>query len=971
MCIDTKPIEPFKAIMYYDKYSISTDDKGKETFCHSYSNKYTVDLTPDNIGEYECMTGIEAIDFYNNNEHPNKYPIPEFVKDDPLFNVRVYYFETNDINVHKNPINVVIALVDINFDLLEKYVESKRLNKYPPIKRNTELREFIQTIIRFDYLYKTDFDKMSDNTSIADTHSQNINSLINIIMKGVDYTLDAKVNQLPEIKLKLFDYQRASIQWMADIENNKNPIYYNKNDETKLGEIYYDYYTKQFNTQTQRDRIIFKGGGLIDEVGLGKTIQMIALTLKNKSLFKPYTCSEIPNKFISTATLVLCPNQLCGQWLREIKGKLHTNPKIIDLRTKLHHDKHTYKDYLDADYIIASFQVMDNATMTKQWCPMLDFEKRTSHKSTWDSNHFVAASLLFDTLGSELMKDKFASLQIKNPLLQLIHWNRIVVDEIHEVYKDGAYTHIFNTLPFLTADNKWFLSATPFTMESNLMHLVNYVTDYAIPKASNYVDLDDELRTNRSYIPHSFIAGEEVSNYLANKCFRRNTKETIKHEYTLPSIIEEVRMLTFTQTERMMYNAHLMNHNHTKFDVFLRQLCCHPQLADETKASLQNCKTLKDIEKTMLDHYRNTMNGSKHQCDTTNRRINKINRMIAVKNGKLIQPHSQSHRLIDLDGMMMDDLNTFDDDEYFTDEDTGERVKVNLENISITTLENRLNKQRLKLGTQQKVLAGHTSTFNFYNNVIERIKKTASKEKSTDANEEETCGICMDDIKEEDIGVTKCGHLFCYECIRTWILKAHNCPHCKQTLKDSEVYSVSFELKKPVSAPVDKQKETLVNEYGTKLANLILYLKNTKEHVIIFSQWHELLCKVGNILNNNKIGNLFCKGNCYQRDKAIKEFNDNDKIRVIMLSSDSMAAGTNLTKASVVIFLDPIYGKYKYRKEQEKQAIGRAHRMGQQSVIKIIRFIIKDSIENDIYKINVEEDNNNKDYFKKTEVDVE
>ena len=36
----------------------------------------------------------------------------------------------------------------------------------------------------------------------------------------------------------------------------------------------------------------------------------------------------------------------------------------------------------------------------------------------------------------------------------------------------------------------------------------------------------------------------------------------------------------------------------------LRQLCCHPQLADETKHALVNCKSLKDIEAIMLTHYK-------------------------------------------------------------------------------------------------------------------------------------------------------------------------------------------------------------------------------------------------------------------------------------------------------------------------------------------------------------------------------
>ena len=117
-----------------------------------------------------------------------------------------------------------------------------------------------------------------------------------------------------------------------------------------------------------------------------------------------------------------------------------------------------------------------------------------------------------------------------------------------------------------------------------------------------------------------------------------------------------------------------------------------------------------------------------------------------------------------------------------------------------------------------------------------------------------------------------------------------------------------------------------------------------------------MLTRVGKTLRENKIKNVFCKGNCYQCDKAIRDFNSDTKIKVIMLSSDSAASGTNLTKATQVILLDPIYGNYEYRKKQEKQAIGRAHRLGQHNTIKVIRFIIKDSIEQDIYNMNLEED---------------
>ena len=67
-----------------------------------------------------------------------------------------------------------------------------------------------------------------------------------------------------------------------------------------------------------------------------------------------------------------------------------------------------------------------------------------------------------------------------------------------------------------------------------------------------------------------------------------------------------------------------------------------------------------------------------------------------------------------------------------------------------------------------------------------------------------------------------------------------------------------------------------------------------------------------------------------------------------------------------VIFIDPIYGDYTHRKGQEKQAIGRAHRLGQKAKIKVIRFIIRDSIEEEIYKNNLIEDQKYKCDFEST-----
>jgi SWI/SNF-related matrix-associated actin-dependent regulator 1 of chromatin subfamily A len=153
-----------------------------------------------------------------------------------------------------------------------------------------------------------------------------------------------------------------------------------------------------------------------------------------------------------------------------------------------------------------------------------------------------------------------------------------------------------------------------------------------------------------------------------------------------------------------------------------------------------------------------------------------------------------------------------------------------------------------------------------------------------------------------------------------------------------------------------KNKQNLIDKVGTKLGNLIFFLKNTDKHAIIFSQWDDLLRKVGDVLDDYGIKNVFCKGNVWQRGKAIKEFNSDKDVKVIMLSSESAASGTNLTKAELVILLDPVHGTYEYRTNTERQAIGRAYRMGQTKQVEVVRFIVRNTIEEDIYKLNKEDD---------------
>jgi len=712
--------------------------------------------------------------------------------------------------------------------------------------------------------------------------------------------------------------------------------------------------------------LAFFGGGLIDEVGLGKTIQMITLSKLNPST-EPYINKMDKTKLYSKATLILCPNHLCGQWVRELKNRLSNkdNTSVINIMTKTHFNKHTYHDILNADFVILSYTFLDNNAFVSKWIPKLS-KFKNYHRGNWSPTDINNVRKVFKNMGKELVKNYLQYIEKRDVLFPLIHWHRIVVDEFHEISYNFKYVYIRNILPFIKGTYKWIMSATPFIDTNSLYDIVDFLTDYNNKDSLN------------------ILTNDKIINYLSTDCFRKNTKKSIEEEHILPPIKEEIIWLNFSPTERIMYNAYLANNNNDVYSTYLRKLCCHPQLADETKHALSNCKSLKEIEIMMVSHYKNEVNIATEKVQLINNRILKIENK--SKNFEL----RQKKRLLEKKGFEFneeyditdseneDEILLLMNEEYGVDYDIYENKKlITVENLT----DNLVNLKRMKVNALN-ILKGKTSTYNFFKTVVSKLKEISNKAVDTikrakydiALNKEENlinlindiniyeddvgeiCGVCLEEIEADDLGVTKCGHIFCYDCLKISVVQYERCPTCNGKLKNNEIIIVPYNQKKTKNTYEHKEKNELINKIGTKLANLILYLRKHNEHTIIFSQWDDLLMRVGRTLRENNIKNVFCKGNCYQRDKAIRDFNSDVKIKVIMLSSDSAASGTNLTKASQVILLDPIYGDYNYRKKQEKQAIGRAHRLGQEKNIKVIRFIVKNSIEEDIYNMNLEED---------------
>lgn len=217
---------------------------------------------------------------------------------------------------------------------------------------------------------------------------------------------------------------------------------------------------------------------------------------------------------------------------------------------------------------------------------------------------------------------------------------------------------------------------------------------------------------------------------------------------------------------------------------------------------------------------------------------------------------------------------------------------------------------------------------------------------------EENCSICLETII--DGSVTKCGHIYCSECIKNCLKYKQLCPMCKKEITLSDVYLINKkEEKKP-----KENVNPLIEKYGSKLGKVISMIRNLilepDSRIIIFSQWDFMLSLIGKTLSENGIANCFVKGNVWSRNSAINKFKNGKTLsgednKVIMLSLKNAASGTNLTEATHLFFVEPINGSKEEIDAIEGQAIGRACRLGQKQKVQLYRVLIKDTIEEEIY----------------------
>ncbi|MBU0506534.1 MAG: DEAD/DEAH box helicase [bacterium] len=147
---------------------------------------------------------------------------------------------------------------------------------------------------------------------------------------------------------------------------------------------------------------------------------------------------------------------------------------------------------------------------------------------------------------------------------------------------------------------------------------------------------------------------------------------------------------------------------------------------------------------------------------------------------------------------------------------------------------------------------------------------------------------------------------------------------------------------------VNKDMNAPFDESG-KIQELFPFLEEVIEEghrILLFSQFVEMLQIIQTGINQFGWESVYLDGSTKNRQAVIDEFQENDDIKIFLLSLKAGGVGINLTGADYVIHFDPWWNP-----AVENQATDRAHRIGQDKPVFVYRMITRDTIEEKIHNM--------------------
>eukprot|EP00258_Populus_trichocarpa_P024901 XP_024440920.1 DNA repair protein RAD16 isoform X3 [Populus trichocarpa] len=631
-----------------------------------------------------------------------------------------------------------------------------------------------------------------------------------------------------------------------------------------------------------------RGGILADEMGMGKTIQAIALVLAKRELHQNLFEFNGPSPFSGSssdlagikATLVVCPVVAVTQWVNEIDRYTTKGSTKVLVYHGANREKSS-KLFHDYDFVITTYSIIESEFRKYMmppkkkcvYCGNSFYEKKlTVHLKYFcgpDANRTAKQSKQAKkkqkTVPSaskqktESDKDKSCpmelsevelGLQKEKSLLHSLKWERIILDEAHFIKDRRCNTA--KAVFALDSSYKWALSGTP--LQNRVGELYSLVRFLQIVPYSYYLCKDCDCRTldygsstQCSSCPHSSVRhfcwwNKYVSNPIqkhGNADYGRRAMILLKHK-VLKNIV-----LRRTKKGRAS------------------DLALPPRIVILRRDIL-------DVREE--DYYESLYNESQAQFNTY------------VEAGTLMNNYAH---IFDL-----------------------------------------LTRLRQAVDHPYLVVYSKTSALKGGNMVDLDSAKNA-------------CGICHEPA--EDPVVTSCAHGFCKTCLLDFSASFGevSCPVCSKSL--------TVDFTGNVDAGDQTAKTTIKGFRSGSILNRVQlddFQTSTKIEALLYLKREGLFNETNLMQSGISCVQLVGSMSLAARDAAIKRFAEDPDCKIFLMSLKAGGVALNLTVASHVFLMDPWWNP-----AVERQAQDRIHRIGQYKPIRIVRFVIENTVEERILQL--------------------